>query len=135
MITVNKPVLGIREVTVLDVTKKGTEDRFTVTIEMKLKNSERSFKDVIFFDAENTSRVAVYPAILRALAEQIELPESEFIVDNGETIDYDDAPVLEAIKGKDIVIERTSVNSDRNGKTYYNVSYRPNQIEQEDVEV
>ena len=63
-----KPILGKKEVVILDATKKGTEDRFTITIEMKLVDSERTFKDVLFYVAANTNRVSLLPAILCALA-------------------------------------------------------------------
>ena len=59
-----KPVLGKKDVVILDATKKGTEDRFTITIEMQVKDSDRTFKDVLFYDASNTQRVSVLPAIL-----------------------------------------------------------------------
>ena len=43
-----KPILGTQNVIVLNTTKKGTEDRFTITIEMQVKDTERTFKDVLF---------------------------------------------------------------------------------------
>ena len=79
-----KPILGTQNVIVLNTTKKGTEDRFTITIEMQVKGTERTFKDVLFYDAENTSRVSVIPAILCALANQTDLPIEEFRTEDGD---------------------------------------------------
>ena len=129
-----KPVLGKKDVVILDATKKGTEDRFTITIEMQVKDSDRTFKDVLFYDASNTQRVSVLPAILCALANQTELPIEEFRTEDGESYDWDVDKVLSHIKGKEITVERTSVVSERNGQTYYNVSYRP-EVEETEVEL
>lgn len=129
-----KPVLGKKDVVILDATKKGTEDRFTITIEMQVKDSDRTFKDVLFYDASNTQRVSVLPAILCALANQTELPIEEFRTEDGESYDWDVDKVLSHIKGKEITVERTSVVSERNGQTYYNVSYRP-EVEEAEVEL
>lgn len=129
-----KPVLGKKDVVILDATKKGTEDRFTITIEMQVKDSDRTFKDVLFYDASNTQRVSVLPAILCALANQTELPIEEFRTEDGESYDWDVDKVLSHIKGKEITVERTSVVSERNGQTYYNVSYRP-EVEETEVDL
>lgn len=120
-----KPILGKKDVVILDATKKGTDERFTITISMKLKDSEREFKDVLFYDETNTNRTSVLPAILCALANQTGLAIDEFRTEEGETYDWNVDKVLEHIKGKEITIERTSVVSERNGQTYYNVNYRP----------
>ena len=127
-----KPILGTQNVIVLNTTKKGTEDRFTITIEMQVKGTERTFKDVLFYDAENTSRVSVIPAILCALANQTGLAIDEFRTETDDEYDWNIDKVLEHIKGKTITVERTQVVSERNGQTYYNVSYRP---ENEEAEV
>lgn len=127
-----KPILGKKEVVILDATKKGTEDRFTITIEMKLVDSERTFKDVLFYDAANTNRVSVLPAILCALANQTGLAIDEFRTETDDEYDWNIDKVLKHIKGKTITVERTQVVSERNGQTYYNVSYRP---ENEEAEV
>ena len=124
-----KPILGIQNVVVLDTTKKGTEDRFTITIEMKVKDSERTFKDVLFYDSANTSRASVIPAILCALANQTGLEIEKF-----RTEDWNVDKVLKHIKGKEITVERTAVVSERNGQTYYNVNYRP-ELEEAEVEL
>ena len=129
-----KPVLGKKDVVILDATKKGTEDRFTITIEMQVKDSDRTFKDVLFYDASNTQRVSVLPAILCALANQTELPIEEFRTEDGESYDWDVDKVLSHIKGKEITVERTPVVSERNGQTYYNVSYRP-EVEETEVDL
>jgi len=126
-----KPILGKKEVVILDATKKGTEDRFTITIEMKLVDSERTFKDVLFYDAANINRVSVLPAILCALANQTELPIEKFRTETDDEYDWDIDKVLKHIKGKTITVERTQVVSERNGQTYYNVSYRPENEESE----
>jgi hypothetical protein len=122
---VTKPILGKKDVVILDATKKGTEDRFTIVIEMKVKGTERTFKDVLFYDAANTNRISVLPAIIYALAEQTNLPVEKFRTETEESYDLDIDKVLKHIKGKEIKIERTSVVSERNGQTYYNVNYRP----------
>lgn len=129
-----KPILGTQNVIVLNTTKKGTEDRFTITIEMQVKGTERTFKDVLFYDAENTSRISVIPAILCALANQTDLPIEEFRTEDGDSYDWNVDKVLEHIKGKEITIERTAVVSERNGQTYYNVNYRP-ELEEAEVEL
>ena len=129
-----KPVLGKKDVVILDATKKGTEDRFTITIEMQVKDSDRTFKDVLFYDASNTQRISVLPAILCALANQTELSIEEFRTEDGESYDWDVDKVLSHIKGKEITVERTSVVSERNGQTYYNVSYRP-EVEETEVDL
>jgi len=129
-----KPILGKKDVVILDATKKGTEDRFTITIEMKVKDSERTFKDVLFYDATNTNRVSVLPAILCALANQTGLPIEKFRTEDGDTYDWNIEKVLSHIKGKEITVERTAVVSERNGQTYYNVSYRP-EVEEQEVEL
>ena len=126
-----KPILGTQNVIVLNTTTKGTEDRFTITIEMQVKGTERTFKDVLFYDAENTSRVSVIPAILCALANQTDLPIEEFRTEDKDLYDWNIDKVLEHIKGKEITIERTAVVSERNGQTYYNVNYRPELAEAE----
>lgn len=127
-----KPILGIQNVVVLDATKKGTEDRFTIIIEMKVKDSERTFKDAIFYDVANTARANVVPAILCALADQTGLPIEEFRTEDGDSYDWDEDKVLKHIKGKEITVERTTVVLERNGQTYYNVNYRP-EVEEEGV--
>lgn len=129
-----KPILGIQNVVVLDATKKGTEDRFTITIEMKVKDSERTFKNVIFYDVANTARANVIPAILCALADQTGLPIEEFRTEDGDSYDWDEDKVLKHIKGKEITVERIPVVSERNGQTYYNVNYRP-ELEEAEVEL
>ena len=126
-----KPILGKQNVVILDATKKGTEDRFTITIEMQVVGSERTFKDVLFYDAENTNRVSVLPAIFCALANQTELPIEDFRTEDGDTYDWNVDLLLNHIKGKEITVERTQVISERNGQTYYNVNYRP----EEEMEV
>ena len=126
-----KPILGKQNVVILDATKKGTEDRFTITIEMQVVGSERTFKDVLFYDAENTNRVSVLPAIFCALATQTELPIEDFRTEDGDTYDWNVDLLLNHIKGKEITVERTQVISERNGQTYYNVNYRP----EEEMEV
>ena len=112
-----KPILGIQNVVVLDTTKKGTEDRFTITIEMKVKDSERTFKDVLFYDSANTSRASVIPAILCALANQTGLEIEKFRTEDGDSYDWNVEKVLKHIKGKEITVERTAVASERNGQT------------------
>lgn len=129
-----KPILGKKEVVILDTTKKGTEDRFTITIEMQVKGSDRTFKDVLFYDASNTNRVSVLPAILCALADQTGLAIDKFRTEDGESYDWNVDKVLKHIKGKEISIERTAVVSERNGQTYYNVNYRP-EVEESEVEL
>lgn len=129
-----KPILGIQNVVVLDTTKKGTEDRFTITIEMKVKDSERTFKDVLFYDSANTSRASVIPAILCALANQTGLEIEKFRTEDGDSYDWNVEKVLKHIKGKKITVERTAVVSERNGQTYYNVNYRP-ELEEAEVEL
>jgi hypothetical protein len=126
-----KPILGRKEVVILDTTKKGTEDRFTITIEMQVKDTDRTFKDVLFYDAANTNRTSVLPAILCALAEQTELPIEEFRTENDDEYNWDEDKVLSHIKGKTITVERTQVVSERNGQVYYNVNYRPETQEAE----
>ena len=126
-----KPILGKQNVVILDATKKGTEDRFTITIEMQVVGSERTFKDVLFYDAENTNRVSVLPAIFCALATQTDLPIEDFRTEDGDTYDWNVDLLLNHIKGKEITVERTQVISERNGQTYYNVNYRP----EEEMEV
>ena len=129
-----KPILGKKEVVILDTTKKGTDSRFTITIEMQVKDSDRTFKDVLFYDESNTSRISVLPAILCALAEQTDLAIDEFRTEDGESYDWDVDKVLSHIKGKTITVERTAVVSERNGQTYYNVNYRP-ELEESEVEL
>lgn len=129
-----KPILGKKDVVILDATKKGTDDRFTITIEMKVKDSDRTFKDVLFYDASNTNRQSVLPAILCALASQTGLPIEKFRIEDGEFVDWNEDKVLKHIKGKEITIERTQVVSERNGQTYYNVNYRP-EVEEQEVEL
>lgn len=129
-----KPVLGKKDVVILDATKKGTEDRFTITVEMQVKDSDRTFKDVLFYDASNTNRISVLPAILCALADQTGLAIDEFRTEDGDSYDWDVDKVLSHIKGKEITIERTAVVSERNGQTYYNVNYKP-EFEEEGVEL
>lgn len=129
-----KPILGKKDVVILDTTKKGTEDRFTITIEMQVKDTDRTFKDVLFYDASNTNRISVLPAILCALADQTELAIDKFRTEDGESYDWDVEKVLKHIKGKEISIERTAVVSERNGQTYYNVNYRP-EVEEGEVEL
>ena len=129
-----KPILGKKEVVILDTTKKGTEDRFTITIEMQVKDTERTFKDVLFYDVANTSRVSVLPAILCALAEQTGLAIEKFRTEDDDSYDWDIDKVLKHIKGKEITVERTAVVSERNGQTYYNVNYRP-ELEESEVEL
>jgi len=129
-----KPILGKKEVVILDTTKKGTEDRFTITIEMQVKDTERTFKDVLFYDASNTSRISVLPAILCALAEQTGLAIEKFRTEDDDSYDWDIDKVLKHIKGKEITVERTAVVSERNGQTYYNVNYRP-ELEESEVEL
>ena len=129
-----KPILGKKDVVILDATKKGTEDRFTITIEMQIKDSDRTFKDVLFYDAANTNRQSVLPAILCALANQTGLAIESFRTEDGESYDWDVDKVLSHIKGKEITVERTAVVSERNGQTYYNVSYRP-EVEEQEVEL
>lgn len=129
-----KPILGKKEVVILDTTKKGTEDRFTITIEMQVKGSTSTFKDVLFYDATNTNRISVIPAILCALANQTGLAIDKFRTDDGESYDWNVDKVLKHIKGKEISIERTAVVSERNGQTYYNVNYRP-EVEESEVEL
>lgn len=126
-----KPVLGKKDVVILDATKKGTDSRFTITIEMQVKDSDRTFKDVLFYDETNTNRISVLPAILCALANQTGLAIEEFRTEDGESYDWDVDKVLSHIKGKEITVERTAVVSERNGQTYYNVNYRPETIEDE----
>ena len=120
-----KPILGIKDVVILDATKKGTAERFTITIEMQVKGSERTFKDVLFYDANNTTRTSVLPAILCALAEQTGLAINKFRTEDEDGYEWNEDVVLKHIKGKEITVERTSVVSERNGQTYYNVNYRP----------
>ena len=127
-----KPILGKQNVVILDATKKGTEDKFTITIEMQVVGSERTFKDVLFYDAENKNRMSVLPAIFCALATQTDLPIEDFRTEDGDTYDWNVDLLLDYIKGKEITVERTQVISERNGLTYYNVNYRPNE---EEVEV
>lgn len=129
-----KPILGKKDVVILDTTKKGTEDRFTITIEMQVKDSERTFKDVLFYDASNTARISVLPAILCALADQTGLAIDKFRTEDGDSYDWDVDKVLKHIKGKEITVERTAVVSERNGQTYYNVNYRP-ELEESEVEL
>ena len=126
-----KPVLGKKDVVILDATKKGTDSRFTITIEMQVKDSDRTFKDVLFYDETNTNRISVLPAILCALANQTGLAIEEFRTEDGESYDWDVDKVLSHIKGKEITVERTAVVSERNDQTYYNVNYRPETIEDE----
>lgn len=133
-ITVNKPILGKKDVVILDATKKGTDSRFTITLRMQVVDSNREFSNVIFYDAENNTRSNVLPAILCALAEQTNLPLSKFRTEHDETYSYDVDKVLNHIKGKQITVVRTAVTSERNGETYYNVSYRP-EAEEEEVEL
>lgn len=128
---VTKPILGKKDVVILDATKKGTEDRFTIVIEMQIKGSERTFKDVLFYDAANTNRTSVLPAIIYALASQTDLPVEKFRTETEDSYDLDIDKVLKHIKGKEITIERTQVISERNGQVYYNVNYRPESEEQE----
>lgn len=130
-----KPILGTQNVVVLDATKKGTEDRFTITLEFKVKDSERTFKDVLFYDATNTNRISVLPAILCALAEQTGLPIEKFRTEDGDSYNWDEDKVLKHIKGKELTVERTSVVSERNGQTYYNVNYRPEVQQELEVEL
>ena len=125
-----KPILGKKEVVVLNATKKGTDERFTITLEMQVKDTDRTFKDVLFYDESNTNRVSVLPAILCALAEQTGLALDKFRTEEDESYDWDVDKVLSHIKGKKITVERTSVISERNGQTYYNVNYRPESVEQ-----
>ena len=129
-----KPILGKKDVVILDATKKGTEDRFTITIEMQVKDSDRTFKDVLFYDASNTNRISVLPAILCALADQTGLAINKFRTEDGDSYDWDVDKVLSHIKDKEITIERTAVVSERNGQTYYNVNYRP-EVEEAEVEL
>lgn len=126
-----KPVLGRKEVVILNTTKKGTEDRFTITIEMQVKDTDRTFTDYIFYDAKNTNRISVLPAILCALADQTGLPIEEFRTEIDDEYDWDEDKVLSHIKGKTITVERTQVVSERNGQLYYNVNYRPENQEAE----
>ena len=126
-----KPVLGRKEVVILNTTKKGTEDRFTITIEMQVKDTDRTFTDYIFYDAKNTNRISVLPAILCALAEQTGLPIEEFRTEIDDEYDWNEDKVLSHIKGKTITVERTQVVSERNGQLYYNVNYRPENQEAE----
>jgi hypothetical protein len=130
-----KPILGKKQVVILDTTKKGTEDRFTITLEMKVANSERTFKDVIFYDAANTTRVSVVPAILCALAEQTGLEIDKFRTEDEDGYEWNVEKVLKHIKGKEITVERTAVVSERNGQTYYNVNYRPDAVVEQEVEL
>ncbi len=129
-----KPILGKKDVVILDATKKGTDSRFTITIEMQVKDSDRTFKDVLFYDETNTNRISVLPAILCALANQTGLAIKEFRTEDGESYDWDVDKVLSHIKGKEITVERTAVVSERNGQTYYNVNYRP-EINEDEVEL
>lgn len=127
-----KPILGTKEVTILNATKKGTEDRFTITIEMKLVDSDKTFKNVLFYDAENTNRASVLPAILCALANQTGLPIESFRTEEEDTYDWNVNKVLKHIKGKNITIKRTQAVSETTGKIYYNVDYRP-EVEETEV--
>ena len=129
-----KPILGKKEVVILDATKKGTEDRFTITIEMQVKGTERTFKDVLFYDATNTNRTSVLPAILCALADQTGLAIDKFRTEDEDGYEWNEDKVLKHIKGKEIVVERTAVVSERNGQTYYNVNYRP-EVQEPEVEL
>lgn len=135
MITVNKPILGQKEVVILDATKKGTDSRFTITLRMQVVGTNREFSNVIFYDAENSARSNVLPAILCALAEQTNLPLDKFRKEQEGTYVYDEDKVLKHIKGKQITVVRTAVTSERNGETYYNVSFRPEAEEEEEVEL
>lgn len=126
-----KPILGIKNVVILDATKKGTDDRFTITIEMQVEGTDRTFKDVLFYDVANTARVSVLPAILCALAEQTGLSIDEFRTEEGDSYNWDEDKVLSHIKGKTITVERTQIVSERNGQVYYNVNYRPETTESE----
>ena len=126
-----KPILGKKDVVILDATKKGTDSRFTITLEMQVKGTDKTFKNVLFYDETNTNRVSVIPAILCALAEQTDLAISEFRTEDEDGYIWDVDKVLSHIKGKEISIDRTAVVSERNGKVYYNVNYRPDSIEDE----
>ena len=129
-----KPILGTKDVVILNATKKGTEDRFTITLEMQIKDTNRTFKDVLFYDATNTNRTSVLPAILCALANQTGLEIEKFRTEDEDSYDWNVDKVLKHIKGKEITIERTAVVSERNGQTYYNVNYRP-EVEEQEVEL
>ena len=130
-----KPILGQKEVVILDATKKGTDDRFTITILFQVKGTQREFKDVLFYDENNTARVSVLPAILRALADQTGLQENEFITEVGEELEWNVDKVVEHIKGKTITVVRTQVISERNGQVYHNVNYRPETVVTEEEAV
>ena len=129
-----KPILGRNDVIILDATKKGTDDRFTITIEMQVKGTDRTFKNVLFYDASNTNRGSVLPAILCALAEQTGLAIEKFRKETEDSYVWDVDKVLSHIKGKEITVERTAVVSERNGQVYYNVNYRP-ELEEGEVEL
>ena len=129
-----KPILGRKDVIILDATKKGTDDRFTITIEMQVKGTDRTFKNVLFYDASNTNRGSVLPAILCALAEQTGLAIEKFRKETEDSYVWDVDKVLSHIKGKEITVERTAVVSERNGQVYYNVNYRP-ELEEGEVEL
>lgn len=129
-----KPILGTKDVVILNATKKGTDDRFTITLEMQIKDTDRTFKDVLFYDATNTNRTSVLPAILCALANQTGLEIEKFRTEDEDSYDWNVDKVLKHIKGKEITIERTAVVSERNGQTYYNVNYRP-EVEEQEVEL
>lgn len=131
---VTKPILGKKEVVILDTTKKGTEDRFTIVIEMQVKGTDKKFKDTLFYDASNTNRISVLPAIIYALASQTDLPVEKFRTETEDSYDLNIDKVLKHIKGKEITVERTQVISERNGQVYYNVNYRPD-FEEQGVEL
>lgn len=130
-----KPILGQKDVVIKEATKKGTEERFTITLEMQVVDSERTFKDVLFYDETNEARSKVLPAIISALAEQTGLAREEYITEDGEELIWDLDKVLTHIKGKNITVVRSAVVSERNGQTYYNISYKPETIIEEEVEL
>lgn len=125
-----KPILGIKKVKVLSAEKKGTDERFTITIKMQLENSERTITDNLFYDVENTNRASVLPAIFTAWCNQMDLDITKFRKESEDTYEWDEDKLLKAIIGKEMTVERYTTQSERNSVVYYNMNYNPNIAEE-----
>lgn len=120
-----KPILGIKHVKVVEMTKKGDESRWTITVKMETINSGRKIVDNLFYDETKLERASYLNAIFAVWCEQAELNIDDYrTVEDGEYI-WDEDKLIKDMIDKELTIERYTTESTRNNEIYYNIRYNP----------